>query len=54
LNLGTTANLNYSLEVVEYGLTEVTISANKNDIFSSNRTGAATSLIHQQLIAYQQ
>ena len=41
LNLGTTANLNYSLDVVEYGLTEVTISANKNDIFSSNRTGAA-------------
>jgi hypothetical protein len=42
LNLGTTANLNYSLDVVEYGLTEVTISANKSDIFSSNRTGAAT------------
>ena len=41
LNLGTTANLSYSLDVVEYGLTEVTISANKNDIFSSNRTGAA-------------
>ena len=40
LNLGTTANLNYSLDIVEYGLTEVTISANKNDIFSSNRTGA--------------
>ena len=42
LNLGTTTNLNYSLDVVEYGLTEVTISANKSDIFSSNRTGAAT------------
>lgn len=42
LNLGSTANLSYSLDVVEYGLTEVTINANKSGIFSSNRTGAAT------------
>ena len=42
LNLGTTANLSYSLDVVEYGLTEVTINANKSGIFSSTRTGAAT------------
>jgi hypothetical protein len=42
LNLGSTANLSYSLDVVEYGLTEVTINANKSGIFSSTRTGAAT------------
>jgi hypothetical protein len=42
LNLGSTATLNYSLDVVEYGLTEVTINANKSGIFSSTRTGAST------------
>lgn len=42
LNLGSTANLSYSLDVVEYGLTEVTINANKSGIFSSTRTGATT------------
>jgi hypothetical protein len=48
-SLGTAANVDF--QVVEAGsvLDEVTISANRNDIFSSDRTGAATTFSRQQL-----
>ena len=42
LNLGTTKTLNFSLVESSYDLQGVTITANKNAIFSSQRTGATT------------
>ncbi len=43
LSLGTAATLNVKLVDESTQLDEVTISANRNDIFSADRTGAATS-----------
>ncbi len=42
-NLGTATNVNFSLEEAGTPVSEVTILANRNDIFSSDRTGAAAS-----------
>ncbi|MFT4031657.1 MAG: carboxypeptidase regulatory-like domain-containing protein [Siphonobacter sp.] len=41
-NLGTAANVNLTLSDDSQQLSEVVISGNRNDIFSSNRTGAST------------
>ncbi|MFZ6012273.1 MAG: TonB-dependent receptor, partial [Bacteroidota bacterium] len=44
LSLGTAANLNVALAEETQTLAEVTISADRNDIFSTDRTGAATNI----------
>ncbi len=41
-NLGTAANVDFTLKEAGAALEEVVISATRNDIFSSERTGAAT------------
>ena len=47
--LGTTANVNLSVSSNEAVLEAVTIVGNKNDVFSSNRTGAASTVNSTQL-----
>jgi hypothetical protein len=42
LNLGVTADVNTKLMVTTTELGEIIVTANKNDLFSSDRTGAAT------------
>lgn len=48
-NLGTATNVNFSLQEAGVMVDEVTILANRNDIFSSDRTGAATTFSTSQL-----
>jgi hypothetical protein len=48
-SLGTAANVNFQVKEAGAVLDEVTITANRNDIFSSDRTGAATTFNRQQL-----
>jgi len=48
-SLGTAANVDFTVQESGTVLDEVTISANRNDIFSSDRTGAATTFSRQQL-----
>ena len=48
-NLGTATNVNFSLQEAGVTVEEVTILANRNDIFSSDRTGAATTFSTNQL-----
>lgn len=43
-NLGTATNLSFSLQESGIAVDEVTVLANRNDIFSTNRTGAATNI----------
>jgi Carboxypeptidase regulatory-like domain len=49
--LGTTANVSMSISTDEAVMQEVVITANKNDVFSSNRTGAASTVNSAQLAA---
>ncbi|WP_080057072.1 TonB-dependent receptor [Spirosoma aerolatum] len=42
-NLGTTADVNFKMVDNSTALSEVVVTGNRNDIISSNRTGAATS-----------
>ncbi|MDO8369037.1 MAG: carboxypeptidase regulatory-like domain-containing protein [Saprospiraceae bacterium] len=48
-SLGTAANVDFQVQEAGSVLEEVTITANRNDIFSSDRTGAATTFDRQQL-----
>jgi hypothetical protein len=50
-NLGTTATVNMDIATDEAVMQEVVITANKNDVFSSNRTGAASTVNSAQLAA---
>jgi hypothetical protein len=49
LSLGTSANLNAAMVDESTQLEEVTIAAGRNDIFSSDRTGAATSFNRESI-----
>jgi hypothetical protein len=48
-NLGTTASVNFSASADEAVMQEVVVTANKNDVFSGNRTGAASTVNAAQL-----
>lgn len=48
-SLGTAANVDFRVQESGATLEEVTIVANRNDIFSSDRTGAATTFDRKQL-----
>ncbi len=48
-SLGTAANVDFEVQESGTVLDEVTIVANRNDIFSSDRTGAATTFDRRQL-----
>jgi Carboxypeptidase regulatory-like domain len=50
-NLGTTASVNFSASADEAVMQEVVVTANKNDVFSGNRTGAASTVNSAQLSA---
>ncbi len=50
-SLGTASNVDFSMAESGTVLDEVTIAANRNDIFSSDRTGAATTFDRKQLAA---
>jgi Carboxypeptidase regulatory-like domain len=50
-NLGTTATVNMTVSSDEAVMQEVVITANKNDVFSANRTGAASTVNAAQLSA---
>ncbi len=50
-NLGTSANANFTLSDEGTQLSEVTITSNRSDVFSSDRTGAATTINAEQLKA---
>jgi Carboxypeptidase regulatory-like domain len=50
-SLGTAANVDFNLEESGTTLTEVTVVASRNDIFSNNRTGAATTFGRKELAA---
>lgn len=49
LNLSVTSNLNVTLEEESMGIQEVVVSAEKNPVFSSERTGASTGITNQNL-----
>ena len=49
LNLGVTTNLNVVLNEEALGIDEVVITADKNPVFSSERTGASTGITSQNL-----
>ncbi|MCX7876684.1 MAG: carboxypeptidase regulatory-like domain-containing protein [Melioribacteraceae bacterium] len=51
LNLGVTTNLNFNLKDSSVGLGEVTVTAQRDAIFSSERTGAATAVTKEALQA---
>ncbi len=48
-NLGTTANLDFQMQESSTTLDEVSIVAARNDVFSSERTGASTTFNNKQL-----
>ncbi len=48
-SLGTAANVDFQVQESGAVLDEVTITANRNDIFSSDRTGAATTFDRKEL-----
>lgn len=43
-NLGTASNVNFSLDETGVTMSEVTVTAKRNDIFSDSRTGASTNI----------
>jgi outer membrane receptor protein involved in Fe transport len=49
LTLGTGANVNFSLSSTDVELTEVQVTSQRNDVFSSDRTGAATNLSRETI-----
>lgn len=49
LSLGTSATLDFKLQEEAVNIEGVEIVASRNDVFSSNRTGAATNITAQQL-----
>lgn len=49
LSLGTAATLDFKLQEEAVNIEGVEVVANRNDVFSSNRTGAATNITTQQL-----
>lgn len=49
LSLGTGATLNFNLQSEAINIEGVEVVANRNDVFSSDRTGAATNITAQQL-----
>lgn len=51
LSLGVTADLNFTLRDVSVGMSEITITAERNAVFSSERTGAATSITKEAIQA---
>ena len=51
LSLGTAASLNVKLAETASVLNEVVITNNRNDVFSSDRTGAATNVTREQINA---
>ncbi|MDX5423399.1 MAG: carboxypeptidase regulatory-like domain-containing protein, partial [Hymenobacteraceae bacterium] len=51
LSLGTAATLNVKLSQSTSQLSEVEIVSNKNDVFSSDRTGAATNITREAITA---
>ena len=48
-NLGTAANVNFTMQNEGTQLQEVTVTTNRGDVFSSDRTGAATTITSEQL-----
>ncbi len=50
-NLGTAANVNFNMQDEGTQLQEVTVRTNRSDVFSSERTGAATTINSEQLKA---
>lgn len=48
-NLGTAANVNFSLSDDNTTLDELVVRTNKSDVFSSDRTGASTNIDSEQL-----
>lgn len=51
LNLGLTADLNFTMRDVSVGLGEVTVTGQRDAIFSSERTGASTSIAKEAIQA---
>jgi hypothetical protein len=49
LNLGVTTNLNVVLKEEALGIDEVVVTADKNPVFSSERTGASTGITNQNI-----
>lgn len=49
LNLGTAAEVNFAMKEANVELSEIVVSASRNDIFSPNRTGAATNISKDQI-----
>ncbi len=50
-SLGTTTNVNFSLVDITASLQEVVVTANRNDIFSTDRTGAAQTFDNKTIVA---
>lgn len=48
-NLGTAANVNFTMQDGGTQLQEVTVTTNRGDVFSSDRTGASTTITSEQL-----
>ncbi len=49
LSLGTPASFNITLQSTSIALTDIIVTADRNDVFTSGRTGAANNITEQQL-----
>ncbi|MDF1610847.1 TonB-dependent receptor [Stygiobacter electus] len=49
LNLGVSTDINFTLKDASVGMSEVTVSAKRDAIFSSDRTGAATAITKEAI-----